>query len=389
VIGAGPAGSLTAYHLADRGASVLLLDRSRFPRDKPCGGALSGRAVRLLPFSVEPVVEDVFDHFELRLRYGPSFRTRTTSPPAVLTQRRRLDAFLSEQAAGAGADFREGVKVTQVEVDDGGATVEVDGRPARARVVIAADGANGVAARALGLGVRSDYGVALEGNLPYEELDSARYRGCVILEIGTVPGGYGWIFPKGEHVNVGVWGWEREGPKLREHLDRLCRAHGSSGKRLLDVRGHRLPMARPGASVLARGRGLAVGDAAGLVDPVSGDGMYEAFLSARLASEAVADLLAGLAPGLEGYGDAVKRRLAQDLSTSSAAQVVLDRFPLLVFALVRVPAVRHAVEGVFRGDTHLPGAKALLRAGLTVLAWAPRRGAATDNSVVASPAARA
>jgi geranylgeranyl reductase family protein len=368
---------------------VLLLDRSRFPRDKPCGGALSGRAVRLLPFSVEPVVEDAFDHFELRLRYGRSFRTRTTSPPAVLTQRRRLDAFLAERAAAVGADFREGVRVTQVEVDDRGATLEVDGRPVRADAVIAADGANGVAARSLGLGVRSDYGVALEGNLPYEELDSRRYRGCVVLEIGTVPGGYGWIFPKGEHVNVGVWGWEREGPKLREHLDRLCREHGISAKRLLDVRGHRLPMARPRASALARGRGLAVGDAAGLVDPVSGDGMYEAFLSARLASEAVADLLAGRTPGLEGYDAQVKRQLAQGLSTSAAAQIVLDRFPRLIFALVRVPAVRRAVEGVFRGDPHLPGAKQLLRAGVHVLAAAPRRGVAAGNSVVAPSAAKA
>jgi geranylgeranyl reductase family protein len=368
---------------------VLLLDRSRFPRDKPCGGALSGRAVRLLPFSVEPVVEDAFDHFELRLRYGPSFRTRTTSPPAVLTQRRRLDAFLAERAAGAGADVREGVRVTRVQTDDEGAVLEVDGRPVRAQAVIAADGANGVAARALGLGVRSDYGVALEGNLPYEELDSRRYRSCVVLEIGTVPGGYGWVFPKGEHVNVGVWGWEREGPKLRGHLDRLCRAHGISAKRLLDVRGHRLPMARPQASALARGRGLAVGDAAGLVDPVSGDGMYEAFLSARLASEAVADLLGGRAPGLEGYDAQVKRRLAEDLATSAAAQIVLDRFPTLIFALVRVPAVRRAVEGVFRGDSHRPGAKQLLRTGLTVLAAAPRRGVAAGNTVVAPSAAKA
>jgi geranylgeranyl reductase family protein len=368
---------------------VLLLDRSRFPRDKPCGGALSGRAVRLLPFSVEPVVEDVFDHFELRLRYGPSFRTCTASPPAVLTQRRRLDAFLAERAADAGADVREGVRVTQVQMDDNGALLEVDGRPVRAESVIAADGANGVAARSLDLGVRSNYGVALEGNLPYEELDSRRYRSCVVLEIGTVPGGYGWIFPKGEHVNIGVWGWEREGPKLREHLDRLCREHGISAKRLLDVRGHRLPMARPQASALARGRGLAVGDAAGLVDPVSGDGMYEAFLSARLASEAVADLLAGRATGLEGYDAQVKRQLAQDLSSSAAAQVVLDRFPGLIFALVRVPAVRRAVEGVFRGDPHPPGAKQLLRAGLTVLAAAPRRGAAAGNGAVASSAAKA
>ena len=101
-----------------------------------------------------------------------------------------------------------------------------------------------------------------------------------------MPGGYGWIFPKGDHVNVGVGGWEAEGPRLREHLVALCRAHGVALDDLEEIRGYRLPCREPD-STLARGRALIVGDAAGLVDPLTGDGMYEAFLSGRFAAEAV------------------------------------------------------------------------------------------------------
>src|SRR5215218_10502619 len=148
VAGAGPAGSVTAYRLASAGAAVLLLDRAKFPRDKPCGGGLTYRAVRELPFSVEPVVEDVVDRFEFGFRYGHRFERRGASPIILMTQRRRLDAFLAEQAAAAGAEFRDGTKATAVSPDG---TVSVDGATLTAPVVVGADGVNGVSVRSLGL----------------------------------------------------------------------------------------------------------------------------------------------------------------------------------------------------------------------------------------------
>src|SRR5206468_4330316 len=142
VVGAGPAGSTTAYRLARAGARVLLLDKARFPRDKPCGGGLTIRAVKELPVDPEPVVEHVVHRFEFRFRYDGRF-VRGSGPPLILmTQRRRLDHFLAEQAAGAGTVFRDGVKVSAVEADDRGARVVVDGSPVIAEVVIGADGAN-------------------------------------------------------------------------------------------------------------------------------------------------------------------------------------------------------------------------------------------------------
>ena len=95
VVGAGPAGSTAAYRLAREGASVLLADRAEFPRDKPCGGGLTMRAVRQLPFSVDPVVEDRSTRVEFGLDFRSHFERHTEEPLVLMTQRSRLDAFLA------------------------------------------------------------------------------------------------------------------------------------------------------------------------------------------------------------------------------------------------------------------------------------------------------
>ena len=116
VVGAGPAGSMTAYRLARAGARVLLLDKAKFPRDKPCGGGLTFRAVKELPFSVDPVVEDVVSRVECRLGYSSSF-VRGSRDLCLMTQRRRLDAFLVDRAVESGAEFRDGIQVEPDSLD--------------------------------------------------------------------------------------------------------------------------------------------------------------------------------------------------------------------------------------------------------------------------------
>jgi geranylgeranyl reductase family protein len=357
VVGAGPAGSTTALRLSRAGARVLLLDRERFPRDKPCGGGLTERAVKQLPVPVDPVVEDVVDRFELGFRYGTRFERGGERPLVLMTQRRRLDAFLAEQAVEAGTDFRDGVRATTVGADG---TVRFDRTGAHADVVVGADGVNGLTARALGFGDRR-HGVALEGNVPYVHAREGRWRGRAVVELGTVPGGYAWVFPKGEHVNVGVGGWHTEGPRLREHLERACSGYGLPFDRLESVRGYRLPMRRVG-EMPVRGRVLLVGDAAGLVDPLSGDGIYEALLSSRLAAEAV------LSGDLESYGERLARELDPMMSASWSAKIAFDRFPRLAFMIARTPPAWRLAERLLRDELPDPRrAPGTMRAPLEAL----------------------
>jgi geranylgeranyl reductase family protein len=347
VVGAGPAGSVAAYRLASAGARVLLVDKAVFPRDKPCGGGVTGRAARLLPFSIEPVVEDVVDRLACGLRYRAHFERRARAPLAYMTQRRRLDHFLLERAAASGADVRDGVKVTDIRAG----SITVDGAELPARIVIGADGCNGASARSLGLAADVVHGVALEANYPYD----TRFAHAMTLEIAVVKGGYGWIFPKGDHVNLGVGGNESEGPGLRAALRRLCEAYGIDPGTAAETRGYRLPTRRP-AATLARGQTAVIGDAAGLIDPFSGDGMYEAFLSAQLVTDAALDVLAGRAAGLEPYAAEVERRITPLTSAGWGAKRAFERFPRTTFALARLPVTFRALEKLLRGDLSHPGA---------------------------------
>jgi geranylgeranyl reductase family protein len=347
VVGAGPAGSATALHLARGGARVLLADRARFPRDKPCGGGITGRALKHAPCPVEPVVEDVVHTFELRLGYGRSFMRRSERPLVLMTQRRRLDEHLAQEAAAAGARFVDAARVEDVAAQNGHVTARVRGRRVQASVVVGADGANGVVAKTAGLGDDIVRGVALEGNVDWGCLDERRYRGRALFDVGVVPGGYGWIFPKREHANIGVGGWGTEGPRLRGHLARLAASYGLSLTALSDVKGHRLPTRSPGGRVSA-GRILLVGDAAGLVDPLSGDGIYEAFVSARLAARAI------LSGDLASYQAALEAELDAHLHASWVAKDALDRHPAACFWIARVPWVFEVVAGLLRGELRHP-----------------------------------
>ena len=367
VVGGGPAGATAAYRLASTGAHVLLVDKAVFPRDKPCGGGVTGRAARLLPFSIDPVVEDVVDRMDCGLRYRSRFSRRARGPLAYMTQRRRLDHFLLEQAAGAGADVRDGVKVADVR--EGGLTV--DGAEMTARIVIGADGCNGASAKQLRLAEEIVHGVALEANYPHDE----RFAHTMLLEIAVIHGGYGWIFPKGDHVNVGVGGNASEGPRLRDELRRMCEAYGVDPDAATETRGYRLPMRRPGTR-LARGTTAVIGDAAGLVDPFSGDGMYEAFLSSQLVTEAALDVLAGRAETLEPYERAVERRITPLTRAGWGAKAAFERFPRTTYALARLPITFRALEKLLRGELAEPGAaRGAERAAIRAIYAVARRAA--------------
>jgi geranylgeranyl reductase family protein len=339
VVGAGPAGSTCAYRLATAGASVLLLDRARFPRDKACGGAVTARALRELPVGIEQVVETVVSRFELRLRHRRGFSRTAPVPLAHMTQRRRLDAYLVARAVEAGVELRDGTAAAAIRQNG------VDGDDAR--VVIGADGANGISRRTLHTPRR--HAVALEGNLAHTIAARERYAERLVLEFGTIPGGYGWIFPKGNHVNVGVGGWESDASNLRTHLARLCKVHGFDPGSLTDVRGHRLPFRKRG-STLAAGTIALVGDAAGLADPLSGDGMYEAALSARLASEHALRILAGQHDCFSGYAQELDACLAPLMRISWGAKYAFDRLPLLSFTVARTPQFWNFVTRMMQGE---------------------------------------
>jgi geranylgeranyl reductase family protein len=357
VVGAGPAGSSAARRLSTGGARVLLLDKARFPRDKPCGGGVTVRAAGVLGVDISPVVERTVHGVYLSLKLGHGFARRCAEPLTYLTQRRRLDAFLADTAVRAGAVFHDGEALRSVELTDAGATVRTAGGSHSATVLIGADGANGSVARQTGLLGRRDVALALEGNIPCRGGVPERWRDLIGMDLGGIPGGYGWLFPKGDHLNVGVGGWLYLAAEMRARLARLCAFYGVDETRMYGLRGHHLPV-RAAGSPLARERVALVGDAAGLIDPLSGEGIYAAIYSGHAAADAALDLLAGKSASLAPYAARVERVLAPDLRASRRFQDLFYLVPgLYVAILERSDRVWSLLARLIRGEQSYVGFK--------------------------------
>ena len=334
VAGAGPAGSTAARLLASAGARVLLLDKQSFPRDKPCGGGVTLRAVSVQDLDLSPVIEQTIYGARFSLRLGDSFDRRFREPLTYMSQRQRLDAYLAERAAEAGAEFRDGEGIREIETHDSAVSVRTDRDGYAARVLIGADGANGIVGRTVGLRREYEEAVALEGNAEHPGGIPQEWREYVGLDLGGLAGGYGWVFPKGDHLNLGVGAWKYASFTLRPKLAQLCRRYGFEAKGLTNLRGHHLPVRVPGSRI-ARGNVVVAGDAAGLVDPMTGEGIHMAFESGRLAAKQAMRVLSGEANDMSGYERAVDRRLQPELTVSRKLQELFNFAPPPYLALMR------------------------------------------------------
>ena len=305
VVGAGPAGATAARSLALGGARVQLLERFRFPRNKPCGGGITTRALRRFPY-LGAALDRITTHYISKLYLeGPSGRgvVLTSHEPAVVMIRRlEFDDLLARLAVEAGAELIEDACVSQVHADD--ECVRVTTRDCRefcARYLVAADGVNGIVTRRLWLHPGWDAaGVALD---MMEETPNERLRA---LEPGTLwvsygqggTNGYGYIFPKRDHINVGIGcllSHFREQIHLAPYqmqqrfvseLRRRGIVEGESSRE--DFTPYHIPVGGPIRNT-ARGRVLVAGDAGGFVNAYTAEGIYYALVSGDLAARAVID----------------------------------------------------------------------------------------------------
>lgn len=426
IAGAGPAGCAAAYDLARAGRRVLLLDRRTFPRHKACACGLTRKTLRALRYSVEPVIERVCREIVLQ-EAGPAFasgvrvadkgcevRVRSRKVICAMAVREKFDAYCLEQTVAAGAELRKIDNI--VSVREGAMHVELeaalaDGATAifRTPVLIGADGSNGQMRRlAAGLDAQrgaagvSDAaciesraeerapepawfarGFALEATVPFEALPQELPAGDaphdLVFDFAPISGGYGWLFPKADHVNIGVGGFVPRGSggeaagvlgmqyesvtrgllasytlqKLGVELDRVPHVHVSGQH--LGLGGH---------DYTPRGRVLLAGDAAGMVDPLTGEGIFFAVKSGQAAAEAaMASADAESASPADLYRERLSELQAMLVFSHDAAQSFY-REPGRGFRVVRKRLLRHLMLKTYADG--LPHAKLL--AGLRATA---------------------
>ena len=287
VVGAGPAGATAARTLAQRGLTVALLEREALPRYKTCGGGLVARAFDLLPHEARRVFERTCERAELHLLDADlHYRATRDTPIMVMAMRDRLDDALVRAAAAAGAQVRTPCRVTGVTCDAAQVRLDTDHGPVRAAFVVAADGATGDVARLAGWPDGRHLIPALEYEVRVDDATLDRFARVPRFDVGTIPRGYAWVLPKAEHLSVGVLTTRRGPVNLHRLLEEYLRVIGLA-PRAVERHGFVIPV-RPRAGPLARERVLVTGDAAGLADPVTAEGISHAARSGWLAAEAIA-----------------------------------------------------------------------------------------------------
>ena len=330
VVGAGPAGATAALVLARAGVGVTLLDRSPLPRSKTCGGGVVARALAALPPGVEIPVERRLGRVESRfLDTGVAVTVERETTLVHMAMRATLDLALAEAARAAGATLAAPRAVERIGLAADHVQLDTSSGPLRARFLIGADGATGTVARAAGWTEPLASVPALEAEVEVPPRVLARFADRARFDLGVPVGGYGWIFPKADHLSIGVGVFTRGGARgrLRDELARYVHAAGLGDASTLRVRGAPIPV-RPRRAA-ARGRVLLAGDAAGVADPLTGEGISLAILSGRLAAESL--LAVRLAPGAAAgaYLEALRRHVLGELRIARGLAWVLYRRPAL------------------------------------------------------------
>jgi geranylgeranyl reductase family protein len=287
IVGAGPGGAAAALALKESGLRVGIIEKAIPPRHKTCGGGVLRRAVALLPVDIQAAVEHECHAAEL-VHHDPALRfiCRRDQPIISMVMRDRFDHVLTEMAQQGGAELFAGVTVAGVAVTRNHIDLRTTAGVFRARFVIAADGANSVVARQVRAAPLRKIVPAFECEvrLPPEEMDLLKQTAR--FDFGFVAAGYAWVFPKREHLSIGVLTTRRGGAHLPGEYRRYLSHLGIGQPLSEDRRGYIIPCS-PRARMFDTPRVLFVGDAAGLVDPVTAEGITAGILSGQLAARAI------------------------------------------------------------------------------------------------------
>lgn len=350
VVGAGPSGATAAHELARAGARTLLIEKAKLPRYKTCGGGVTYKAARALPFDIESVIERSLYKVDFSWRTARPYVVQSIEPLVYMVQRSRFDNLLTEKAAQVGTTVMDETALQSIEMDEHGVTANTSRGNFSASYLVGADGATGKVARQLGLMADRYALAALESEVEIEADAMDYWHDKLGLDLGELKASYGWVFPKGDHLSVGVGGLpliEEYGSRLKRYDEKhtAARVPGFAIKRVIRSHGYLLPCRRPGAPV-QKGRAMLVGDAAGLVEAFTGEGIYWAIRSGQLAAKSIVKGGAEL-----DYSQRLQSALMPDLLAARRWMSVYVRMPRACYALPkRAPIFWGAVCRIVRGE---------------------------------------
>lgn len=376
VVGSGPAGATCAWKCAAGGLKTLLIDRSAvFPRYKPCGGGIPVSLTRhvdgLDPTSfLETTVTHLRHSWKGTDPILAPMLTGTDLPSDVwMVMRSKFDQYLQDQAANAGATILLGKRITRLEMAENSVTITSDsGESFTSRYIVGADGAKGIVGTKAGLRLKKRWGIAREAEIPFQATESSNpwhpqlEPGACYLDYGTVKNGYAWIFPKLGLLSVGAGMLTPKKPTpaglnlvAKNLLDamrtQLLSAGLSADLISTDVKiwAHPIPYWTGSEAISTPNhRVLLVGDAAGLVQPLFGEGIQYAVRSGDIAAKHLVDGTPDI------YAATIRAQFADEFDAANRVAKLFHRAPFMSYKLgVKNPAGTKLVGRLMSGDIQL------------------------------------
>jgi geranylgeranyl reductase family protein len=331
IIGGGPAGLAAALAATTGGARTIVLERAEHPRYKTCGGGLIGTSLAVAGGRIAVPARDQIRAVTVTLDGRRPFTREDHDPLLAMVTREEFDDALRRAAEAAGATVRPRSPVRGITQDDGYACARLaDGAAVRARVLIGADGSSGVSARYVGVRYEQvDLGLELE--IPVPPPVAGQWRERVLLDWGPIPGSYGWVFPKGDRLTVGVIAARGQGERTRRYLRDFTARLGLASFGPDRDSGH-LTRCRADGSPVRNGRVLVAGDAAGLLEPWTREGISFALRSGMLAGTAAAQASAStgheqVGRALAQFGAALEEELLPEMAAGRRLLAAFSRHP--------------------------------------------------------------
>ena len=334
IVGAGPAGAAAALAFAGKGFRVGIIEKAILPRYKTCGGGVLRRARTLLPLEIGAVVERECHAAEL-VHHAPALRfvCRRKEPVISMVMRDQFDHLLTRAAQQGGAQLFTGAPVVDVTTFENAVHLKTVTGEFRARFVIAADGANSVVARKTRRPELQDVVPALECEVTLPSAEMEKLMQTARFDFGLVPAGYAWVFPKREHLSIGVLTTKRGAANLPENYRRYLDVLGIEKPLREEKHGYLIPC-RPREGMFGVPRVMFVGDAAGLADPVTAEGITAGILSGQLAARAIMDGNGDAVVTSRFYRDSLEEKLLRELRVARWLARVLYDWPRLRVGLL-------------------------------------------------------